>query len=165
MSHEILKRELVRTIMGNLGMLPKVDFGTQGIAKEEFLINKTLDIQYNQNLQPVKYNIYTAQMSIDNEKIRTISTSLNDDLIVVFGFDGVPTLYGIRLDYYASIDGQDWGGLFCLKLDGAKWKGANLFDRLMVCAGIEKLASSEYFWSKCNNYEDLFIALAELVEM
>jgi hypothetical protein len=151
--------------MGNLGMLPKVKFGTQGIAKEDFLIDKTLDIQYDQKLQSVKYNVYAAQMLIDDGKIRTLSTSLNDDLIVVFGFDGIPTLYGIRLDYYSSIDGQDWGGLFCAKLDGTKWNSTSLFDRLMVCAGIEKLAGSEYFWSKCNNYEDLFAALTELVEM
>jgi hypothetical protein len=165
MSHEILKRELVRTIMGNFGAIPERDFGSQGIAKKEFLTSKTLDIQYEQNLQSIKYNVYAAQMVVDGGAFRVISASLNDDLVVVFRFDGVPTLYGLRLDYYGTIDGQDWGGLFCTKVSDTKWMSASLFDRLMVCAGIEKLVNLEYFWTKCDNYEDLFSAMVELVEM
>ena len=169
MSYYILGRELIRVIMGNFGMMPKSSFGTQGIASEKFLIPKTLDIQYD-NSKVVKYDVYVAQMIVNDGKIKTICASLEDDLAVVFGFDGVPTLYGLRLDYFASAldlvqDKDSRWGRFCLKLDGTKWSNASLFDRLMVCAGVEKLASSEYFWSKCSDYEDLFVALTELVEM
>lgn len=173
MSYDILGRELIRVIMGNFGMIPKSSFGTQGIASEKFLTSKTLDIQYD-NAKVVKYNVYAAQMIMDNDKIKTICTSLEDDLAVVFGFDGMPVLYGLRLDYFASahdlVQDKAWHrdsrwGRFCLKLDETKWSNASLFDRLMVCAGVEKLASSEYFWSKCNDYEDLLVALTELVEM
>ena len=168
MSHDILGRELVRVIMGNFGMIPISSFGTQGIAAENFLIPKTLDVQYDNTI--TKYNVYASQMIVNDGKIKTICASVEDDLIVVFGFDGVPILYGLCLDYFASAidlvhDKNSMYGRFCLKSDGAKWSNANLFDRLMVCAGVEKLAGLEYFWSKCDDYEDLFVALTELVEI
>ena len=156
----ILHRELVRPIMGNLGMIPKSDFGKNGITAKEYLIDKALTIEYD-NDDKIEHKVYAACMKNSAGKnFRAICCNLKDDLVLVFGVDGLP-FHGIRLDYYSSIEDQEWVK-FAVKNN--KWQSLSTFDQLMACAGIEKLAQSAVQWVSCDNYEDLFEALAEVVE-
>jgi hypothetical protein len=162
LSNAILRRELIRSIMGNLGMIPKDEFGKHGIAISDFMVSKKLKVEYD-GLPTEHINVYAAQMmDANNQILRATCCSLKEDLALVFGLSNGP-LYGLRLDYYASVADEEWGTFLTKSANG--WTAPKLYDQLLACAGIEMVTDLGTVWHKCSDYDDLYDELATIVEM
>lgn len=159
---DILTRELVRNIMGNLGMIPKAEFGKYGITLDDFLLPKKIKIEY-EGSDVENIPICAAQVRSENEQLlKVMCCSLKDDMILVFGIEDMQ-IYGLKLDYYANVMEHDWGK-FLVKL-GSSWVEPSTYDQLMACAGFEKLSDVGVKWRPCNDYNRLFESLMELIEL
>ena len=164
---KILRRELIRHIMGNFGMIPKDDFGSRGITMKEFRIDKALKIEYD-DLKTREHRVFAACMKRHSDtgqekKFRVMCCSLKEELVLVFGVEGLP-LHGLRLDYFATVADNYWGK-FLVK-HAETWQKISMFDQLTACAGVEKLSQSVVQWEPDDDdNSDLFSALTELVEM
>lgn len=151
--------ELSKLCLGNLGLTVNSKVG----LSDESLIVDSLSIDDEGTIYSV--NIFSGQIQIGSNKIRTIGLKLpnknNFDIIGLFQIDDMKT-YGIRSDFInPSVS------LF-LSFDSIKdnlWKPVSKYDMLITSAGLEKLMSAGYVWTKCNDFSDLKQKISTLIEL
>jgi len=162
-----LRKELCKLILGKLGMVPPPNFGKTGITTKEFLLDKTINIEFEDelgNISPEKFGLWCGVLKHQGMQVKVIATDLcnnqNDyhEFLATYAVNkgpihGVKAIYGIE-DY----------GLFVLKTP-AGWKQEGLYEMLIGSAGFEKMSSLGLLWEPCDEYDDLFESLKEIINM
>jgi len=157
-----LTTELVQYILYSFGFGQNIIYDTIGIYKEKYKTNYNIKIEYEENIVK-KHPIYSASMKISESKLHVSAASLNyaDEIsyIALFKMDNFP-LYGIKLDL---TDGLGYS-IFLISKSPGSWNKISMYDKIVACAGIEKLNDSGGFWEK-DSPEEYYNNLVELAEM
>lgn len=163
---DLLNREIVRTILGSIGFVPPPNFGKVGISRDEFMLNKfiTLDFETNNGgVQKEQFAIWCGQTRQGNSTLKVLATDICDngsnyhEFIAVYKVDNAP------VHMVKHIFGEEDMGLFLFKLD--TWKPVGRYEKLISCAGFEKITSMGFSWEPCKDYNDLYACLVEAIEM
>ena len=79
------------------------------------------------------------------------------------------TIHGVKAIY-----GEDHYGLFVIKTDSFEnngsiikgaWEQVGRYEMLIASAGFEKIKDLGLTWNVCNEWEDLYGALVEVVDL
>jgi hypothetical protein len=163
-----LKIELCKLILSNMGMVKPPNFGRYGISINDFLLDKSLPIEFeedNGKIEVEKYGLWCGYVSHMGMRIRALGTDICDnknnshEFIVVYCLDNGSfnaIKYSTESDNY----------FFMVRnIEGTKsiWKNVNIYDMLTASAGFYKISDLGVLWYPCNEYEDLYNILVEVI--
>jgi hypothetical protein len=160
-----LRRELCRLILGKFGLVPPPNFGKVGISTKEFLLSKTIKIEFEDELGNVSnhnFGLWSGSIMYNGSKVRVLATDICDnkinyhEFIATYIVDKSP-VNGIRVIY-----GEEDYGLFIVKTD--KWKPVSVANMLMSAAGFEQMSNIGLVWTPCDEYDDLYGPLKEVLD-
>jgi len=158
-----LTRELIRYILLVFGISDKNVYKNIGIIQESFKVSAEIKIQYEADNDDliIKYPIYSASTLFNNSKLHVVGCIINNEFceeyIALFKLDDLQ-LYGIKLDLTDSIP------IFLISKTKEKWSKISLYDKIIACAGVEKLNDAGIIW-KPEPLGDFYNYLTELAEM
>jgi hypothetical protein len=162
-----LRKEICKLILAKIGMVPPPNFGKTGITTKEFLLDKTINIEFEDELGNVfleKFGLWCGILKHQGMQVRVVATDICNnknsyhEFLATYCVDKSP-IHGTKAVYGA----EDYG-LFIIKTP-AGWKQVGVYEMLVGAAGFEKMSSIGLLWEPCDEYEDLFIALKEIVNM
>lgn len=174
---KLLRRELCRMIAGTMGLVPPPHFGKVGLSTDDFRVEKTVALEFEDELgrtRTEKFGLWCGQIAVAGMRIRALATDLCDnnaeyhEFVVAYRVDGAP-MHGLKVIY-----GEDHYGLFIVKGDALSgngmverdiWKPVGRYEMLIAAAGFEKISSQGLVWNPCNEYDDLYEILIEVVGM
>jgi len=150
MKNNLLKKEIVRHIFSLLGLSP-VGFGKIAITHKDFLSDKTVDIEYNDN-KIINHNVFVSQIKTEEFTIKFLVIDLtidnNLEAVLVIKMNDLP-LHIMRLSY-AEGDQTE----FQIVIDN-KSKEAELSIQCQLLLGIEQIISLGLAWEKLDDFEVL----------
>jgi hypothetical protein len=164
---KILDRELVRMIMGSLGIVPPPNFGKVGITTDEFLLEDTLSLDFEDNqgkLKKQKFGIWSGKASYGGQDIRVLFTDICDnetnynEFILVYNVNNSSN-HMLRHIYHDDDD------VLFLTKSNKSWVKLGMYHKLITCAGFYNMANIGIRWSKCEDYNDLYEDLVSGIEM
>ena len=166
--NKVLNRELIRTMLGDFGLVPPPNFGKVGISTQEFLLKESLDMEVESEsgeMESISYGLWAGSIMFMQSSLRVLATDICDieagyhEFVVTYRMDEAP-IHAIK---HVFQDDED-PGLF-LRKNNHEWKMVSLYDRLVATAGFERLTSMGATWRPEKQYEDLYEALVEVVNM
>jgi len=161
----LLDREIIRYILGSIGFIPPPNFGKVGIST--YKLNKDFQLEFENidgTMEKVSFGLWGGSISDMNSKVKVLATDICDNNNNYHEFSAVyrvdnNNVYGIKHIF------EDNGiVLYLVNIDN-KWKPVSLFDRLIACAGFEKLNNIGLIWQQENDITDLFPYLMEIIEI
>jgi len=168
MADEILTRELVRHVLGKIGLVPPPNLGKVGISTDAFKLPKTLDIEYfndTNEKQVSSFPLWCGMCQMGKSKMIALATDLFSEdeeyheFCAVFCVDDL-AIHGVKHIFSDHEEAQ-----FIIARDRERWSQLGLYDKLLVTAGMERLADLGATWNPCAEYEILYARLIDLVEM
>lgn len=162
-----LKKELCKSIVNNMGLVPSPNFGKVGLTTKDFLIDKTISLEFENELGNKiiqKFGLWCGSISLSGMMIKALVTDICDndnnhhEFIVTYKLENGP-IVGISIIY-----GEDHNGLFLFKKN-EQWKPASNYEMLMAAAGFEKLNDLGIMWKPNKDYEELYDSLIEIIGM
>lgn len=155
-----LSKEMVKYMLAIFGLSDKAVYNTIGIIKDEFKTNSVIKTQYDgEDIE--KHPIFSASASFNSSKFHVIGCSVADEdgagYCALFKLDNLYT-YGIKLD----ITNDDF--IFLVSKVSGNWSKLSMYEKIIACAGLEKLNDSGLLWKK-EDIGDFYNTLVELVEM
>lgn len=174
---KLLRRELCRLMLGNMGLVPPPNFGRVGLSTNDFKIDKVISLEFEDergNKYTEGFGVWCGSITLQGMRIRAIATDICDnesnyhEFIVVYALDGAP-IHGIKVIY-----GEEHNGLFVVKgdifsgegiVENDVWKPVGRYEMLVAAAGFEKMNDVGVTWVPCNEYDDLYESLIEVVSM
>lgn len=163
-TNDIFNREIIRHILGNLGMVPPPNFGKVGISTEEFKQQKTLLLEFESRgsrMETIKFPLWGGKIESSGAKLNVLATDLFDEnyheFVVVFQTNG-ETMHGIKHNFDEQ---ANLAGFFMF--DGVVWKNVSTITKLKVCLGFELLNDWGLTWEPANT-EFLLPNLLSLIE-
>ena len=158
----ILISEMVKYMLSIFGLSKNVIYNTIGITKEEFKVEKQIKISYDDDVIK-NYPIFSATAMFENSKLHVVGTSLIDEddcyFAALFKLDDLFT-YGIKVNY----NNPDEEPIFLVSKAKNSWSNLAMYDKIIACAGLEKLNDAGLHW-KPEPMDDFYNILIELVEM
>jgi hypothetical protein len=161
-----LNREIVRHILGSLGMVPPPNFGKVGISTNEFRQQKCFDLEFENKygkMERVSFALWGGQIVQNGSIIKALGTDVCDDdgpfheFSIVYQVDSSP-IHGIK-----HLFAEEGEALYIIK-SGKEWKQIGAAEKLITCAGFLTLNSQGINWNPYNT-EHLLPQLLEIVEM
>jgi hypothetical protein len=156
-----LKKEIIKRIMGNLGIVPNHNFGKVGITLDDFYVGE--DLELIDDGQDKTYNkIYCGIVVVDDFKIKSLFVSIGADpgdqsddaceFILILKPDNAP-VYGL-----AICEDYEFGS-FLMKVadDSAKvsWIPASILVQSQILTAIEQITQEGIMWEPCKEYAEL----------
>lgn len=166
----ILNREIIRHILGSLGLVPPPNFGKVGITTNEFKTKKTLTLEFEDSKgedQKTEFALWSGKISLGNpngmQTLKILATDICDneqgyhEFIMAYRLDEAP-IHAIKHIY------SDNDALFLTKVDEI-WRPVGTYEKLIACAGFERMTQLGLSWLPCDEYDELYSSLVEVVEM
>jgi hypothetical protein len=164
MQRHLINREIIRHIMGNLGISLPPELGIVGITTKEFLQKEKLTIEYQ--TEKVNYPLWFGSCLLGEDRLYALATDIVEDdthefCLIVHYASG--KTFGFKHVYVDS----DFGTF--LRSDApAQWKEVALAEKLMVCSAFERMADIGVMWeperSDNERYKILYLYLVSLIE-
>lgn len=170
-----LKKELCKFIVTSLGFVPPPGLWKCGMASKEFLIDKKLSIESEDELGKLfidHFNIWCGKLNFQGLGIRVLATHINYDdyheFIIVYKLDNSP------MHVVKTVYGEEHNGLFVtnsivdssvVENQGSLWKPVGLYNMLSSALGFERMVTLGQVWEPCSDYEDLFQIMLEAVDL
>lgn len=155
-----LTKELINYIFSNLGIVAPPLWGKAGVTENVFKTDKTVKIQFDDN-DFVSYPTYSAECKINNDTLKILTTNIVDEdyneFVLVLQMNDFQ-IYGLK----QTVESEEPGVFLMQPKDGA-WMTPSIHEKLLFCAGIEKITDSGIGWIK-NNNTDLLSYLREIIE-
>lgn len=154
-----LTKELITYILGNLGLVPDPLWGKAGISEDVFQTNKVIKIQYDDDI--FQFPVYAAKCNIGADEINVLAVKIDDEdyveFVFVFRMNDLQ-IFGLK----QIVEGND-PGTFVIFDKSKGWINPNMYEKLIFCAGLEKITDQGIGWSPGNL--DLFKFLLEVIEI
>ncbi len=154
-----LTKQLITYIFSNLGIVPDPLWGKAGITEDIFKTSKTIKIQYENDI--FDFPVYAAKCNIGEDKISILAVKIDDEeyveFVLVFRMNNHP-IFGLK----QAVEADD-PGTFVISDTGENWINPGMYEKLIFCAGLEKITDQGIGWSPGNL--DLFKYLLKIVEM
>ena len=160
MEEDLLTRELLKRIFGNLGAVPGDNFGKVGITTPIYLLNKTITL-LDENGNKEKYSVWAGEIIEGGETYKIILTNLGTKTEPEF----VSIFYSTAafpLSFRLVLDKCDIGS-FALR-HGKGWTEINMGYKLNLASAIELLTQEGRVWSPCKETDELFDLLLGIIE-
>lgn len=161
MTDESLTKEIIKRILGNLGVVPPPNFGTLGITESLYKTKEYIEIEY-ENKEKIKHELWAAETEIKTKKLKTILVDLSlesrYEYLVVFQLDKFPC-YGLRLAFV----NDDLGLL--LVLHGDRWQQVSTLIKAQALVGIEMLTNQGFVWKPLKEFDDLKRGAMGLIDL
>jgi hypothetical protein len=155
-----LTKELVKYMLAIFGFSDNCIYNTVGIFKDEFKTDLNIKIQYDDN-KIIKHPIFSASTIFNGSKLHVVGISINDE-------DGVSFAALFKLDdfytYGIKLTDSDEDTIFLLSKVKNNWTNPSMYEKIIACAGLEKLNDAGMFW-KLEPATEFYNILAEIVEM
>jgi len=169
---DVLNREIIRHILGGLGLVPPPNFGKVGITTKVFKAEKTLALEFENSKgedQKTEFALWSGQISMGApgtaQVLRALATDICDNEKNYHEFIAVYQLEAAPIHAVKHIFSDEDNGLFLTKLDGKAWRPVGTYEKLIACAGFERMIQLGLTWAPCKDYEELYPSLVEVVEM
>jgi hypothetical protein len=159
---EELSRQIIRRILADVGAVPNA-LGV-GLMDKNLLLTKTLKIKYDGG--PVEHDMYVGQISVNDSKLKGLLIDLTVDevpeFMFVFRMDALP-IHSAKVLY----DHVDLGETYLMIYNAEKesWLEAGIYFKARLLADFERLTSMGFLWEDCRDYEDLYRAAVELINL
>ena len=157
-----LTRELVKYMLAIFGLSNNSIYDTVGILKDQFKTDLNIKIQYENN-KIIKHPIFSASTIFNGSKLHVVGVSIADEdgvyYAALFKLDNFYT-YGIKIN---SSD-PDEEAIFLVSRVKNSWTKLSMYEKMIACAGLEKLNDAGIFW-KPELADDFYNILVELAEM
>jgi len=128
------------------------------------LLAKTLKIKYDTG--PIEHDMYVGQLVVNESRLRGLIIDLTVDdvpeFLFVFRMDALP-IHAAKTLY----DHVDLGETFLMIYNTEKqsWLEAGMYFKARLLADFERLTSMGFLWEDCDDYEDLYKAAVELINL
>jgi hypothetical protein len=159
-----LEQEIVKHIMGNFGIVPPPYFGKVGISLNNFSIKKRLIV--NSDDKKIEFPLWCCQLNsnIDMGSYRLLLADMYEPNSSYYEYILCIKHKNNNTIALKSFYNCDLSNFFLIKKD--KWQQVKLSKQLIFCSGIEELTQKGLInFEKCNDYDDLFESLIEIVEL
>lgn len=174
---KLLRRELCRLVLGSMGLVPPPNFGRVGLSTNDFKINKIVSLEFEDergHKSVENFAVWCGSITLHGMRVRAVATDICDnkanyhEFIATYSLDGAP-IHAVKVIY-----GEEHNGLFIVKGDVFRgegivesnvWKPVGRYEMLVAAAGFEKMNDVGLTWIPCNEYDDLYDALIEVVGM
>jgi hypothetical protein len=159
---EELSRQIIRRILADVGAAPKAP--KVGLMDDSLLLAKTLKIKYDGG--PIEHNMYVGQIRVNESRLKGLMIDLTVDdapeFLFVFRMDALP-VHAAKTLY----DHVDLGETYLMIYNAEKesWLEAGMYFKARLLADFERLASLGFLWEDCDDYEDLYKAAVELINL
>lgn len=157
-----LTKELVKYMLAIFGLADYVEFDTIGIIKNEFKTDFNIKIQY-ENDKIEKYPIYSGSTTFNGSKLKVVGCRVADNdgdyYAALFKLDDLFT-YGIKINMSDDTENV----IFLVSKIEGSWTKLNMYDKIIACAGLEKLNDAGIIW-KQEDIGNFYNILIELIEM
>lgn len=159
---EELSRQIIRRILADVGAAPNTH--GVGLNDRNLLLTKTLKIEYDGG--SVEHDMYVGQISINDSKLKGLLIDLTVDdapeFMFVFRMDALP-IHAAKVLY----DHIDLGETYLMIYNANKdsWLEAGMYFKARLLADFERIASMGFLWEDCSDYEDLYKAAIELINL
>lgn len=162
----MLNREIVRHILGSFGLVPPPNFGKVGISSNEFKLNDGFSLEFenaNGTMEMVKFGLWGGNINYNQSTMIALATDVCDndsdyhEFSLVYRVDN-SFVHGIKHIY------NDNGISLYLNNDKV-WKPIGMYDKLIACAGFQKINDLGINWSPNIDSKELLPFLLEIVEM
>lgn len=155
-------REMIKYMLSIFGLSDYSTYNTIGIIKDEFKTDLNIKIQYD--IGPIeKHPIFSASTTFNESKLHVVGCSVADDdgsyCAVLFKLDNYNT-YAIKLNMSDSAELP----IFLVSKVKGNWSKLSMYDKIIACAGLEKLNDAGIVW-KAEPIGDFYNILVEVVEM
>ena len=164
-------REIVRHVLGSFGFVPPPNFGKVGISSHEFRLEKGFDLEFESDkgkMEKKTFGLWCGATEMGSTKLVVLATDVCDpeteyhEFSVVYRVDNAP-LHAVK-----HVFSDDEPAHYVVKLEtdtGIQWRQVGTEQKLIACAGLERINSMGINWVPSNEYETLLPALMEVVEM
>jgi len=163
-----LRNEICKFILAKVGLVPPPDFGKLGITTKDFLLKKNVSINFEDELGNVSnenFGVWCGESAYNNMKIRIIAADICDNKINYHEFISVYNVDNGSTNAIKCVYGDDENfSLFITKIYNG-WKQVGTYEMFMSAAGFERMASVGVLWKPCEEYEDLYKTLIEVINM
>lgn len=154
---DLLNRELIKKILGQLGITSGKSFGKVGVTSKDFIVSSD------------KFEIENEQFPIWAGELKTNNTF--QVLFTKVDYKKEPTefilllkigeaLLGIRFIW----DEEDDYGIFVIQAN-KEWIPANTFIKLNTTAAIESVTNEGILWEPCKDYASIYPELLSLLDV
>ncbi len=159
---DLLIRNMVQYMLSIFGLADYQVFDTIGIMKNEFRALEVIKIQYD--IGPVENNpIFSASTIFNNSKLHVAGCFIGDEdgafYMVVFKLDDFNT-YAFKI----NLSDQQENAIFIVSKAKGSWSKISMYDKIIACAGLEKLNDAGIIW-KAEPLGEFYNQLVELAEM
>ena len=164
---DVLNRELVRTVMGSLGIAPPPNFGKVGITTDNFALGKYISLDFEDkdgNQKKENFAMWCGKAKHGEDEIRALLTDICDNETGYHEFIMVYQLSNFQPHILKHVFSDDDFGLF-LRKNADGWKPVGQYEKLVSCAGFVQMSNLGLTWTPCEDYNDLYPLLVEGIEM
>lgn len=162
MTGDFLTREIIRRMLGDVGVAPPPNFGKVGISIPELRLRHDLTFSMEDGNQHI-FPLWAGEISVDPDvKIRALLCDLSIDDVSEYALALRITdkpIYGLKLIY----DNDDNGIFVISENDG--WKPANMTVKTRALIGMETIMDQGMEWGDCSEIGDLEEAITRIAEM
>lgn len=154
-----LTKEIISYMLGNLGVVAPPLWGMRGVTEKAFNTGKILKVQVDNNIKTIP--IYSAQCNIDKSKLKVVALMIEDlfpTFITLMMLDDGPV-------YALSQSTEDDVGIFLASYDKKTWINVSIYDKLLACAGLEKITDQGLGWQSQNEIDIFLPLLQQIIEM
>lgn len=156
---QILTKELLKRILGNLGAVPGDNFGKVGITRQEFALQKHMIIQEEDKTKDLI--VYAGESKVDNiYQTMLVNTGTIDEpefILMIKIEDG--SLFGFQLPW---VDEKD-PGMFMIYANNT-WQPISLLYKLNLTAAVEMMTQQGVVWYPCSHVDELYEQFTNLVD-
>lgn len=160
---EELSRQIIRRILADVGAVPNAQ-KVSGLMDKNLLLAKTLKVKYEGG--PVEHDMYVGQISVHKSKLKGLLVDLTVDnvseFLFVFRMDSLP-VHAAKVLYEHVDLGETY--LMIYNTDKESWLEAGMYFKARLLADFERLTSLGFLWEDCEDYEDLYKAAVELINL
>lgn len=160
---EELSTLMIQRILANVGAVPNSP-GVSGLMDKNLLLTRTIKVKYDNG--NADHNMYVGAISLGKNKIKglLIDLSIDDspEFMFVFRMDELP-IHVAKVTY----DKWDIGETYLRIYNSEKknWMEASIYFKARLLADFERLASHGYLWEDYEDYEDLYEAAVETLNL
>ena len=160
MEDNILTRELLKRIFGNLGAVPGKNFGMVGITTPEFNTGKTITLEDDDGGHIASYPIFTGQALVQGSyKVALVNTGTISvpEFILILVPEGLAPI-GFRLIW----DGEDCGAIAQKHDEG--WLPISLVYKMNLATAFEMMTQEGVTWQPCKEFKPLVEDLMSILD-